>query len=76
MELLKSSEPLVTGAVKVSFVMLMRQHLESPQVNIPLLGQFGASQVVLAVKALPVSAGDMRCRFDPWVGKIPQRRAW
>jgi len=18
----------------------------------------------------------MRCQFDPWVGKIPQRRAW
>ena len=37
-----------------------------------------ASQVVLVVKNLPVSAGDMRqgFRFDPWIGKIPQRTAW
>ena len=35
-----------------------------------------ASQVVLEVKNLPVNAGDVRHRFDPWVGKIPWRRAW
>ena len=35
-----------------------------------------ASQVALVVKKLPASAGDLRCRFDPWVGKIPWRRAW
>ena len=23
------------------------------------------------VKNLPANAGDMRCGFDPWVGKIP-----
>ena len=34
------------------------------------------SQVVLVVKNLPANAGDMRCSFDPWVGKIPWRRAW
>ena len=28
-------------------------------------------QVVLAVKNPPVSAGDVRCGFNPWVGKIP-----
>ena len=28
------------------------------------------------VKNPPASAGDMRCGFDPWVGKIPWRRAW
>ena len=32
------------------------------------------------VKNLPVNAGDIRrhkrLRFDPWVGKIPQRRKW
>ena len=28
------------------------------------------------VKNLPVKAGDMRHEFDPWVGKIPWRRAW
>ena len=32
-----------------------------------------ASQVV---KNLPANAGDMRYRFDLWVGKIPWRRAW
>jgi len=29
------------------------------------------------VKNLPANAGDIkRCEFDPWVGKIPWRRAW
>ena len=36
----------------------------------------GASRVVLVVKNLPASAGDMRCRSDLWVRKIPWRRAW
>ena len=22
------------------------------------------------------NAGDMRCRFNTWIGKIPWRRAW
>ena len=36
-----------------------------------------ASQVALVVKNSPANAGDIkRCRFDPWVGKIPWRRAW
>ena len=26
-------------------------------------------------KDLPANAGDMRSRFNPWVGKIPWRRA-
>ena len=34
------------------------------------------SQVALGVKNLPASAGDKRCRFNPWVGKIPWRKAW
>ena len=38
----------------------------------PVLGY----PVALVVKILPVNAGDIRCRFDPWVGKIPRRRAW
>ena len=29
----------------------------------------------LGVKNLPASAGDMRPGFDPWVGRIPRRRA-
>jgi len=33
--------------------------------------------VNLVVKNPPANAGDSkRCRFDPWVGKIPWRRAW
>ena len=36
----------------------------------------GASQAALAVKNPPATAGDMRCGFDPWVGKIPWRRKW
>jgi len=35
-----------------------------------------ASQVVLVIKNLPANAGDKRCGFDPWVMKIPWRRAW
>ena len=36
-----------------------------------------ASQLALAVKNPPASAGDIkRCRIDPWVGKIPWRRNW
>ena len=31
-----------------------------------------ASQVMLVVKNLLANAGDItRCRFNPWVGKIP-----
>ena len=34
-------------------------------------------QVALVVKNLPAKAGDVsRCRFNPWAGKIPWRRAW
>ena len=41
--------------------------------NIPLW----ASQVVLVVKAPPAKCKRcMRYGFDPWVGKIPWRRAW
>ena len=32
--------------------------------------------MVLVVKNPPANAGDMRCRFDPWVRKIPWRKAW
>ena len=38
--------------------------------------QEGASQVVLVVKNLPANAGDVIWGFDPWVGKMPWRRAW
>ena len=32
-----------------------------------------ASQAVLVVKNLPANAGDVSCRSDPWVEKIPWR---
>ena len=35
-----------------------------------------ACQVVLEVKNPPANAGDVRHGFDPWVEKIPWRRAW
>ena len=35
---------------------------------------YRASQVVLVVENLPADAGNKRCRFSPWVGKIPWRR--
>ena len=35
-----------------------------------------ASQVALVVKNPPAKAGDMRCRFSPWAGKISWRREW
>ena len=34
-----------------------------------------ALQVALVVKNSPANAGDMRRGFNPWVGKIPWRRA-
>ena len=30
----------------------------------------------LQKQSLPANAGDKRCGFDPWVRKIPWRRAW
>ena len=38
-----------------------------------------APQVVLVVKNPSANAGEVRGKrhgFDPWVGKIPWRRAW
>ena len=35
-----------------------------------------ASQVALAVKNLLANAQGMRRNFDPWIRKIPWRRAW
>ena len=35
-----------------------------------------ASQVVLMVKNMPANAADIKNVFDPWVEKIPWRRAW
>ena len=29
-----------------------------------------------SVKNLPANAEDTRCRFSPWVGKIPCSRKW
>ena len=32
--------------------------------------------MALVIKNPPANAGDMRCRLDPWVVKIPWRRKW
>ena len=43
----------------------------------PVELHIGASQEVLVVKNLPDSAVDIKRQgFDPWVRKIPWRRAW
>ena len=40
------------------------------------MGGLGESQVALGVKNPPAKAGDIRdLQFDPWVRKIPWRRA-
>ena len=33
-------------------------------------------QVAIVVKNLPANTGDVRHGSDPWVRKIPERRAW
>jgi len=38
-------------------------------------GQHKASQVALVVKNLPANIEDKRHGFDPWIGKIPWKRA-
>ena len=38
---------------------------------------YSISQVVLVVKNLPASAGNVvRLGFSPWLGKTPWRREW
>ena len=41
-------------------------------------GSAWSTQVALVVKNLPANAGDIRDvgLDDPWIGKIPWRRAW
>ena len=36
----------------------------------------GSSYLALVVKNMPTTAGDVRCGFSSWIGKIPWRRAW
>jgi len=31
---------------------------------------------MLVVKNPPANAGDMRCRFNPWVKRFPWRTVW
>ena len=38
--------------------------------------ELGKSNVARVVKNLTASAEDVRFTFNPWVGKIPWRRAW
>ena len=64
-----------------SLPVLYWQHLGSPVlVDSPSYieinnSAFGASQVAVVAKNPTSSAGDTRCEFDPWVGKIPWKRA-
>ena len=45
--------------------------------NFSLMSNKETSQVALVVENLPASAGDIkRLRFNPWVRKMPWRRAW
>ena len=46
----------------------LQAYLPSPQVYLQTW--------LLVVNSLPINAGDTRHRLDPWVGKIPWRRAW
>jgi len=42
-----------------------------------ILSIYRASQLALVVKYLPANAGDReKYGLDPWVRKIPWRRAW
>ena len=63
-----------------SFLLIFPSDFSLPSeisTNVLSSGEPWASQVELVVKNLLASAGDIeRCGFDPWVGKIPQRRKW
>ena len=50
---------------------------QTQKTNLWLPKEKEASQVGLVVKNPPAKAGDnKRCGFDPWIRKIPWRRAW
>ena len=70
------SSPHSTWVPKLSFT-IPDTCLHIHKIYLPAsLSQGGAFQVQLVVKNPPVIAGEiMRCGFDPWVGKIPWRRA-
>ena len=58
------------------YIYVMHHDFVPPQFNLVELdicmGLFWASQVVLVIKNPPANAGSCkRCRFDPWVRKIP-----
>ena len=55
----------------------MFHHIPSvPWIQNELIIGVEASQLALVVKDPSANAGDLRCRFSHWVGKIPWRRAW
>ena len=43
--------------------------------NMSMCEHVQAFQVVIVVKNLPAKAGEVRCGFEPWIGKIPWWRA-
>ena len=40
------------------------------------IADFTSGQVALVIKNSLANSGDTRCGSDPWVRKIPWRRAW
>ena len=56
--------------------MRSKSNIQYPKIQY-IVGKKGASQVALVVKNLPANAGDgdMRHGFDPWIEKIPWRKA-
>ena len=60
----------------MSIIFKNYESLHCIPVTYSIICQLWASQVALGVKSLPANAGDKTFRFDPWIWKIPWRRAW
>ena len=57
----------------VIVIIIISSHVSENSIG---LIERGTSKEALVVNYPPVNAGDIRYRFDSWVGKIPWRRAW
>ena len=73
--LLQDQGYVLESACKYSLKSLLLKQRKYLQAYLPLL-QICLQTWLWVVKNLPINAGDVRHRFDPWVGKIPWRRAW
>ena len=64
---------LILSSISCLYILEINSLLLHLQIFLPFLW---ASQVALVVKNPPASGGrHKRCRFDPWVRKIPRRKA-